>query len=190
MTQFLFFPSSVSLIFSFSVSILILVFGELAYCRADLHYTGGHHCIALHWQADFLKVNCFAQSICSNQKFFAESFVKISIKTSETRTNFSMFDNYMTLEPVFPVSLTLIQNFRRFSNSLRNRVIAWLQLLETLVTGDMWPPLPGPYVCLYLPFKKNFPYPKPQRIKWPPPQKKINIFWTPKKGFSYGIGAS
>ena len=34
--------------------------------------------------------------------------------------------------PVFPVSRSLVQILRRFSNILRNRLIAWLQLLETL----------------------------------------------------------
>ena len=38
----------------------------------------------------------------------------------------------MKLVIVFPVSSLLVQNLRRFLNILHNRVIAWLQLLETL----------------------------------------------------------
>ena len=38
----------------------------------------------------------------------------------------------MTLVPVFPVLRSLVQILRRFSDILRNRAIARLQLLETL----------------------------------------------------------
>ena len=40
--------------------------------------------------------------------------------------------------PVFPVLRSLVQNLRRFSNILRNRVIAWLQLLETQQVTTQW----------------------------------------------------
>ena len=41
----------------------------------------------------------------------------------------------MKLVLVSPVLCSLVQNLRRFSNILRNRVIARLQLLETLPSG-------------------------------------------------------
>ena len=39
--------------------------------------------------------------------------------------------------PVFPVLRSFVQHLRRFSNILRNCVIAWLQLLETLVRDSL-----------------------------------------------------
>ena len=49
--------------FSSSVFQFVGVFGEPVYCRTDLHYTGGLHCIALHWHTSV------CTSVCPPNKF-------------------------------------------------------------------------------------------------------------------------
>ena len=81
---------------------------------------------------DFLKANSLVQSNCSDWKFCAEICGKNYIKTWETRNYFSKLWQIHEITAKFPVLRSLFENLRRFSNSLRNHVIAWLQLLETL----------------------------------------------------------
>ena len=59
-----FFLLSFSMLFSSSVFQFVGVFGEPVYCRTDLHYTGGLHCIALHWHTSV------CTSVCPPKKYF------------------------------------------------------------------------------------------------------------------------
>ena len=42
----------------FFLNNFLVFFGEAIYCSAELHYTGGVHCIALHWHVTGDKLTC------------------------------------------------------------------------------------------------------------------------------------
>ena len=100
------------------------------YCRELLLYIV--RCTFHTLNSDFLKANFLAQSKCSDWKFCAETCIKNYINKLEARKTLLNCDKYIKLLPVFPVSRSLFQSLRRFSIILRNRVITWLQLSETL----------------------------------------------------------
>ena len=85
---------------------------------------------------DFLKANSLAQSNCSDWKFWAETCGKNDITICETRRK-EIFKLWQIdkITAIFPVLRLLFKKLRRFSNTWRNHVNAWLQLLETQGAG-------------------------------------------------------